>query len=58
MREWKNKAQEKTADRTTEKNRQSTNTDLRKDVETVEDTYRDGEKKSKPQIWCAVAPAG
>lgn len=42
----------------TQKNRQSTNTDLRKDVETVEDTYKDGEKKSKPQIWCAVAPAG
>lgn len=42
----------------TQKNRQSTNTDLRKDVESVEDTYKDGEKKSKPQIWCAVAPTG
>lgn len=42
----------------TQKNRKSTNIDLRKDRETVEDTYKDGEKKNRPQTECAVAPAG
>lgn len=57
MREWKNKAQEKTADRNTEKQAKYKHR-LEESVETVEDTYKDGEKKSKLQIWCAVAPTG
>jgi len=57
MRERKNETQDKTADRNTEKQAKYKQR-LEERCRTVEDTYKDGEKKNKMQTCHAVAPAG